>query len=242
MYQYVDEHAYLERESLDKGNRVREELLTQDLTTEEFESLLNLRLDFVYARLPMEFWEEAAPVGVSRALLKEVDEYVKYHRRAYKRGLGLTLLGSNFSGKLSALYYLCRGLVLQRFKCFTVTYSQLTFFLRECKDNAMLKFELSDRLNADFFFLLGVPESDELPIFVKQDLFACLELRLSSERPTFFSAETRCSSLNDLLPDSLLGRILVPFTRVNKLIVANDSVDLDLLHRERWDGMIDGTD
>lgn len=239
-HQYIDSHSILEREYLERGNKLREELSQAKLSPEEFDKVLNLKLDFIFARLPVEFWEGRLPPRVPRSLVKELSAYVANCVYMYRYGLGLSLVSLRFNSKVSALYYLCGALITKGYKCFTSSYSQLVYLLRESRDDVILKEELAERFKADFFFLLDVPETDEIPAFVKQDLLAHLELRLVGERSVLFTAETGATSLNELPTDSLLGRVLIPFAKANKLIRVEDNMDLDLLYEDRW-GLVSGT-
>jgi len=155
-------------------------------------------------------------------------------------GLGLSLISPRFDSKTSALYYLCRELIVKGYSCFTSSFRQFIFLLRESRDDATLKEEITERLRANFFFLLDVPEADDLPAYLKPDLLARLELRLLGGQAILFSAETGVSSLNELSSNSLLSDVLIPFARVNKLVSVTDNTDLDLLYKDRWE-LVNGT-
>jgi len=237
-YTYFDEHSVLEKESLDRGSQVREELEKLDLSPEEFDHILNLKLDYVYARIPTEFWEGEAPSRIPRLLLKEINNYIANSNTMHRYGLGLSLISMRFNSKLPALYYLCAELVRQGYKCFAIPYIQLVRLFRESREDVLLKSEITERFKADFFFLLDIPEIDDLTNYVQQDFFASLELRLTGERPVLFSANTNITSLNELMPDSLLGRLLPHFARSNKLIKVEDNTDLDTLSEDKWNQFV----
>ena len=239
-FQYLDTHSILERESLDRGNQLRVELLELGLPPEEFDKVFNQKLDFIYARLPVEFWEGDVPPRVPRALVRELQVYLSNCMKVKRYGLGLSLISPRFDSKTSALYYLCRELIVKGYSCFTSSFRQFIFLLRESRDDATLKEEITERLRANFFFLLDVPEADDLPAYLKPDLLARLELRLLGGQAILFSAETGVSSLNELSSNSLLSDVLIPFARVNKLVSVTDNTDLDLLYKDRWE-LVNGT-
>jgi DNA replication protein DnaC len=237
---YGEEHALLELEYLERGYGARERLEELNLPSEEFSKRLKVQLGYIKARIPLEFWEENVVMRVPRAVGKEIQTYVENASQVRRFGLGLTLFGAGAGYKSQSLYVAGRVLVDRNFSCFFVTYDELIYLLKESWNDLLLKRELLERLEFDFLFLIEVPESDDSPPSARQDLFGLMGLRQGRSLPTIFSVNTSISSLDNLLPKSAVGRLVLPFVRVNKPIFVENVGGTDTMYEDRW-GLFDGS-
>lgn len=233
-YTYGEEHGAIGYEYLDRGSELKEELLTKKLDTEEFDVELIRLLRYVYARIPTEYWDTRLKPRIARSVVTELTQYVQNASSMRKYGLGLTIVSERPVHKLQPLYVVTRQLVDAGFKCFVAAYDELVFWLREQRDNAILKTELRERFAVDFFFLVEIPDKDELTPTLQQDLLARLQVRSKRERPIILTVNSSLESLNDVLPNSFLGRLLLPFSNTNKPLIVEDLGDTDTLFKDKW--------
>jgi len=237
---YSEFHSILDREFLDRGYELKEQLETQGLSPEEFEKQLDMQLGYVRARIPAEFWDKSTrPRISSRMMWKELQAYFENAGTIRKRGLGLTLLGSGMGFRTQALYVVCRELVDRGFSCFTTAYDELVYFLKEAWSDPILKKELDVRFGSDFFAFIEVPGGDDITSSIRQDLLARFHLRQARGLPTIFSVNIGAQSLSDVPSESFVGRLLAPFVRVNKPVVVEELGDVDEMYLDRW-RLLDG--
>jgi len=176
-----------------------------------------------------------------REIVLELVKYVNNAANMFKHGLGLTLVGPLPVYKLQPLYVVCRQLVDQDFSCFVVPYDELVFWVRESRENKLLGKELRERFEVDFFFLVEIPDNDDPAITVRQELLARLEIRLDRNRPVILAVNSGILSLNDIMPGSFLGRLVLPLTRANKPLILEEVGDVDSMFEGKW-GLLDGED
>ena len=238
---YTEPHSILDLEYLNRGYGVRARLETRQLPPDEFQQELETYLGYVGARIPEGFWDTKAKPRVSgRDTWKELKLYFEQASEVRARGLGLTLMGSGTGHRTQTLYVVCRELVDRGFSCFTVSYDELIFFLKEAWKDGILRKELDQRFRTDFFALVDIPSDDELIPSVRQDLLARFQMRRTQNLPTIFSVNTMAQSMGDISSASLVGRLIYPFVRVNKPIVVAEIGDTDTMYRDRW-GHLNGS-
>jgi len=237
---YSEFHSILDREFLDRGYELKERLETQGLPPEEFEKQLDIQLGYVRARIPVEFWDKSGKLRISsRMMWKELQAYFGNATQVRRHGLGLTLLGSGIGFRTHALYVVCRELVDKGFSCFAVAHDELVYFLKEAWSDLVLKKELDVRFGSDFFAFTEVPSGDDITSSIRQDLLARFHLRQARGLPTIFSVNIEAQSLSDIPSESFVGRLLVPFVRVNKPIVVEELGGVDEMYLDRWK-LLDG--
>ncbi len=242
---YDEEHAFLDREYLDKGHESRTKLEYEqeqgDLTQEQFNEQLGIELAYSWARIPKEFWDSTLRMRVQRTIGKEIFDYTENNTYDIKElGLGLTLLGGGIGYKTQSLYVAGGHLVRRGFKCFILLFDELVFFIKETWNNPLLKKELYNRLyQAEFFFLVEIPPHSDVSASVMQDLLGLLELRQNSSKPCILSANVAVTSFNEIDTGSFIGRILLPFVRVNKGLIVDEAANVDDMYQDRW-RLIDG--
>lgn len=239
-YTYTEEHGTIGYEYLDRGNRLRDQLLAKDLDSDTFDAELNRMLEYIYARIPEEYWDARLKTRISRIALTELKNYVRTAAQMRNHGLGLSIISTRPVHKLQPLYVTTRELVDAGFRCFVVGYDELVFWLRELRDNPALKQELRERFEVDFFFLVEIPDNDELSPTLRQDLLASLQMRISRGRPVVLAVNSSLRSLDDILPNSFLGRLVLPFSSVNKPLIVEDLGTTDTLFKDKW-GQLSGT-
>lgn len=237
---YTEEHSILDLEFLDRGYEIRERLEAQNLPQEELRSELEVCLGYVRARIPEEFWDrEAKPRVSNRSTWVALKSYFEHGTRARELGLGLTLIGSGVGHRTQSLYIVCRELVDRGLSCFVISYDELVFFLKEAWSDSMLRKELDQRFRVNFFALVEIPYNDELIASVRQDLLARFQLRRAQNLSTIFSVNAAMQSISDISSQSLVGRLILPFVRVNKPIIVEEIGDMDAMYINRWE-LLDG--
>lgn len=199
------------QEYLELGSKIKSDLLAKSLPPEEFDKQFSLYLAYTYARIPPEYWEFNPSMGrsVSRVVNKFIEEAAV--------GVGLTLAGSHPFAKTDILYYIARKLTEKGHTCFTLYFDEFLYIVKESKESRVLKLELADRIKSSYFFLLDVPEVVDASPFI-QDAIALMLLRKGSRLSTSFSVNTSFS-LEDISVSSFLGRLILPFNKVNKFLV-----------------------
>ena len=237
---YEDEHGLLVEEYLIRGTEVKSELLKKFSVLEDFERELPKYLGYVYARIPTEIWDKTSVrVDLQRQVARNITTYIEKSVDIRRKGLGLTILGDYSSYKTYNLYIVAKCLVDKGFTVFTLTLDEFLFFLRETRDSKILKNELLSRIKEpDFVFLLDVPEQIEMNT-TSQDLLALLSLRLSRSLPVIFTVNSNYTDIQSIPIVTLLGRLLLPFMRVNKLIIITDpeGINLGNIVEEKWGGL-----
>jgi hypothetical protein len=229
-YVYAEEHSLLDLEYLDRGNDAVRRFTSDDSTDFKRESLLG----YVYARIPEEFWSMDKLRAPSRQLLKELVNYSENASQVRSLGLGITFLGRSFGGRTQALYSVCKELVDKGFSCFVISCDEFVYLAKEAWNDFILKRELDARFSCDFFVLAEVFDGSDIAAAVRQDLVARCSLRRSRCLPMMFSVGLDVKSLSDIPTDSFIGKLLLPFARVNKPIVTEEIGDVDNLYVERW--------
>lgn len=232
---FTEDHGIIITEYLEVGNKVKKDLLSRNLPTEEYDTLLSSYLAYVHARLPNEFWGDYK-LNIKRNTSKEIDKYVKNAITIKNNGIGLTLIGNQLGIKTEICYSIIKRLVDEGFTCFTIYFDELVYMIKESRDNKLIKYELNGRLQSDFFLVLDIPDSIDVSSII-QDVVALLLLRKSNQLPILFTVNTNYTSLNDIPITSFLGRLILPFTRVNKFMVIEDTSDLDNLMNSKWEGL-----
>lgn len=233
-YVYSDEHGILSEEFLSRGSLVKETLKAEEFSPETFEAELAKQLGYVYARIPVDYCGGELSPKISRTVLLELTRYVEKAAWVRKYGLGLTLISPRPVFKLQPLYVTARRLVDEGFSCFTALYDELIFWLKETREYTLLGEELRDRFGVDFFFLMEVPEEDELSNTLRQDLLARFGMRKTRGQPTLFAINSSSTSLNSILPNSFLGRLILPFSNLNKPLIVEDLGDVDSMFEDKW--------
>lgn len=233
-YTYSDDHSIIDHEYLDQGNEIKENLQSQGLQPQQFETERKRLFSYARARIPKTHWDQDSRFRTSRAALSVLTGYVESSQRVRKYGLGLTIFGIQPVCKLQPVYIMARQLVDGGFSCFIVAYDELIFWLKEIREDRVLRQELDERFEVDFFFLVEIPDNDDLTASLRQDLLARLELRCQRYRPNIFAVNTALKSVNDILPNSFLGRLILPFAAVNKPLTIEDLGHVEQLYKQRW--------
>ena len=232
---FTEEHGLLGEEYLETGNKLKDDLIKK-LAPELIYPELDRYLVYVYARIPSEFWDiNSLPNSLQRKIMIDLNTYIEKASIIRKQGLGLTVIGGMSSYKTYILYTVIKKLIDSKFTAFTISLDEFLFFLRESRDSKVLKGELYDRIKeVDFFFVLDVPEQIETST-IAQDFLAMLSLRLNRGLPVIFTVNTNYPDLTSMTTNTLLGRLLSPFARVNKLITIPDSEDNNInVVEEKW--------
>lgn len=230
---YIEDHSVIEREYLDQLVKIREALDAQDLDQQEADTEFMRLRSFAWARIPEEYWHTQLPMTISRTAIPTVLKYIKSPHRAVKHGLGIILFSPGPVYKLQPVYLMASQLV-GAFSCFIATYNELIFWLKSIREDELLKQELRDRFRSSFFFLVEIPEKDELTTSLRQELIGRLETRCRSQLPTIFTVNSTTQSMGDIFPSSFLGKLLLPFSAVNIPLVVEDLVPVDQLHIQKW--------
>lgn len=230
---YLDDHGVIGREYLDQLVQLKTKLESNSLNPEQFDTELMRLKEYAWARIPREYWRQHTPLTFSRAILPTVTRYLNNLQQATKYGLGFTLFSPNPVYKLSHIYRMAIQLADDS-SCFVVTYNELIFWLKELREEALLKQELADRFRASFLFLVEIPDQDELTAALKQELTGRLEARRQSLLPTLFAVNSPTQSLDELLPNSFLGKLLLPFSAVNKPLFMEELLPVEQLHEQKW--------
>jgi len=238
-FTYAEDHSIIEREYLDQLSKVKEELEAGDLDPQQLDAEFMRIRGYARARVPEEYWHPDTPFAISRTVVPILTKYVRNSQRAARHGLGLTICSPQPVCKLQPVYLMAVRLVDNGFSCFIATYNELIFWLKESWRDRLLRQELDARFSVSFFFLVEIPDNDELTPSLRQDLLARLDLRNSRHLPSVFTVNTPLQSMNGVYPNTFLGRLLLPFAAVNRPLIVEDLGQVDQLYEQRWEVLND---
>lgn len=230
---YTEDHSVIGIEYLDQLVQIREDVEARGVDPVQTDAELMRLRGYARARIPKEYWSQATPLTFSRAILPTITQYLNNSQQAMKHGLGLTLFSTNPVYKLHHIYSIAMRLV-GKASCFIVTYNELIFWLKGLREDIPLKRELDDRFRASFFFLIEIPDQDEISASIKQEFMGRLEARRQTPLPTLFTVNSSIRSLDEIFPNSFLGRILLPFSAVNKSLFVEELLPIEQLHEQKW--------
>jgi len=240
-YTYTDEHSVIELESLERGNAEVDKLQvfvnSGRWTPKQYSYELERRYRYIKARIPEQYWNLHLLDNISRTIYSAISDYESNLNRMVSYGLGFTFLGEGFKQTVMSLLArdLCDLTKDKELVVFVVTYVELVYFFRQSWNDPLLKAELNNRFDVDFFFLVDIPSSDVTNYQILTELLARLQLRIGYNLPTFLSVNVKATSLNDILRDSFVGQIVFPFASVNKPIVIDEICNYDMLYERKWE-------
>lgn len=232
---YNSGHGILGRDYLDAGHDVRLEIETSDIPAADQRALLIQKLALVYARIPKHYWDpQADQLVASRSTWRELVKYYENASRVKSKGLGLTLIGKHSGNRTHSLYLVGREIIIRGYSCFIIYFDELVYFLKESWKDVLLKGELAERFQSDFVFIVEIPEASELNETVRRDLLALCLLRLNKGLPVVFSVNMNLTTLDNIEPQSFIGRLILPFAPVNKPIIVEDIGSINDSYQVQW--------
>ena len=232
---YHENHGILERDYLDFGHEVRDEIDALDMPDGEKYQLLMHRLSLVRARIPRHFWEPSGDYSTSnRSTWRELVKFYENAQVIRNKGLGLTLIGTHSGNRTQSLYIVGREVVIRGYSCFITYFDEFVYFQKEAWTDDALKSELAERFKSDFLFIVEIPEVSEISETIKRDLLALCLLRLNKGLPIIFSINMGLTSLDQLAPQSFIGRLVLPFAPVNKPLIVDDIGSINDSHQAQW--------